>query len=488
MRFLRRSLVGLFLLSVTIGVIAYAGQTIRMAVQERMSEETRSRPARERVFAVNVIEFAPETITPVLTSFGEVRSRRTLEVRATAGGTIVELADAFEEGGQIEAGQLLLAVDASDAKSTLDVAKTDLAEAEAEQREAVAALDLANEDVQAADEQLSLRSQALDRAQGLFQRKIGTESAVESALLAQASAKQAVLNKRQALAQAQARVDQAATALARREIALAEAERRLAETSLYAEFSGTLSDVTVVKGGLVQNTERVAELVDTTALEVSFRVSTTEYVRLLDDAGKLSAADVTVTLDVLGVDLNATGKISRESAAVGDGQTGRLLFAKIDKPQGFRPGDFVSVKINEPELRFVMSLPAAAVDAAGTVLVLGEEDRLESVAVNVLRRQGDNVLVRSRDLMGRKIVAERSPLLGEGIKVRPLAPSDGTAIPVPEEPAMVELTEERRAKLVAFVEGNKRMPAEAKQRVLSQLSKPQVPAKVVERIEARMGG
>ena len=135
-----------------------------------------------------------------------------------------------------------------------------------------------------------------------------------------------------------------------------------------------------------------------------------------------------------------------------------------------------------------MSLPAAAVDAAGTVLVLGEEDRLESVAVNVLRRQGDNVLVRSRDLMGRKIVAERSPLLGEGIKVRPLAPSDGTAIPVPEEPAMVELTEERRAKLVAFVEGNKRMPAEAKQRVLSQLSKPQVPAKVVERIEARMGG
>ena len=53
---------------------------------------------------------------------------------------------------------------------------------------------------------------------------------------------------------------------------------------------------------------------------------------------------------------------------------------------------------------------------------------------------------------------------------------------------MLELTEERRAKLVAFVEGNKRMPDEMKARVLAQLAEPQVPAKVVERIESRMGG
>ena len=53
---------------------------------------------------------------------------------------------------------------------------------------------------------------------------------------------------------------------------------------------------------------------------------------------------------------------------------------------------------------------------------------------------------------------------------------------------MLELTEERRARLVAFVEGNKRMPKEAKARVLAELSKPQVPARMVARIESRMGG
>ena len=119
------------------------------------------------------------------------------------------------------------------------------------------------------------------------------------------------------------------------------------------------------------------------------------------------------------------------------------------------------------------------------MLVLGEENRLELAAVDVLRRQGDTVIVRSRDLIGKEIVSARSPLLGAGIKVRPLRSTDSG---VPEAPAMVELTEERRAKLVAFVEGNKRMPAAAKKRVLAQLSKPQVPAKMVERIESRMGG
>ena len=53
---------------------------------------------------------------------------------------------------------------------------------------------------------------------------------------------------------------------------------------------------------------------------------------------------------------------------------------------------------------------------------------------------------------------------------------------------MMELTDERRAKLVAFVEGNQRMPDEMKARVLASLAEAKVPAALVQRIEARMGG
>ncbi len=483
MRFLRRSLVGLFLVSLAVGLLAYAGQSLRDALQTRWAEESRTRPARERVFSVNVITYEPATVTPVMTAFGEVRSRRTLELRVKSAGTVVDLAEGFEEGGRVRSGELLLRVDPSNAQAALDVALADLAESEAALREADAGLRLSGEYLAAAREQLALRVQALDRQKNLRERGVGTEAAVETAALAETAAKQTVLSRRQALAQAEARVDQAETSLSRRLIARNEAERRLAETELSAEFPGTLSEVNVVEGGLVQPNERVARLVDPDALEVAFRVSITEYARLLGESGALIPAEVDVTLDVLGVDLTTKGRISRESAGVEQGQTGRLLFAKLDRATGFRPGDFVTVRIREPELGFVATLPATAIDSSNSVLIVGDEDRLQVAEVNLLRRQGDEVIVRARGLDGRDIVAERSPLLGAGIKVRPIRPDNAE---VPDEPEMVELTDERRAKLVAFVEGNRRMPAEAKARLLDRLSQKRVPADMVTRIESRM--
>lgn len=488
MRFLRRSLVGLFLLAVTAGLMAYAGSSVWGALQARWSEEPRQRPARERVFAADVLTIAPETIRPVLATFGEVRSRRTLDLRASAAGELIWLSPDFEEGGAVSAGDVIVKIDPSDAQAALDTARTDLADAEAELRDAERALSLAADEILAAADQVRLRENSLSRQRDLLERGVGSTAAVESAELTLSSAQQSLLSRRQSEANAEARIDQAKTTLERRKIALAESERRLADTVIEAEFDGVLSNVSAVEGGLVSAGENLAQLIDDEALEVSFRVSTPQYTRLLTDSGRLVGADVTVSIDILGVDLQATGTISRESAAVGEGQTGRLLFARLGAAPGFRPGDFVAVRIAEPPLDRVVRLPAAAIDAAQTVLVLGEEDRLEVAGVQLLRREGDDVIIRARGLAGREVVAERTPLLGAGIRVRPIRRGADGAAEAPEEPGMVALDPERRARLVAFIEGNQFMPAEAKARVLAQLQEERVPARVVERIESRMGG
>ena len=470
-------------------MLAWAGNTFYGAVQVRQEQEDRPRQARERVFLANVVMVVPQTVTPVLTSFGEVRSRRTLDLRATAAGMIVELAEGFEEGGNVVAGQLLARIDPADAQAALVLARTDIVEAEAELRDALRGLELAGDELASAQDQVRLREQALTRQADLLARDVGTGAAVETAELAVSSAKQAVLSRRQSQAGAQARIDQANTALARRQINLDEAARALAETVIYAGFSGTLAEVSVVQGGLVTNNERLAQIVDAAALEVSFRVSTPQYLRLLDGDGRLLLSDVTISVDIFGVDLTTSGAITRESAVVGDGQTGRLLFARIADAKGFRPGDFVTVEIEEPPLERVVVLPSSAIDARPSVLVLGAEDRLEVVAVELLRRQGDDVIIRARGLRGSEVVSERSPLLGAGIKIKPIRVGEGDAVAsAADEPDMLELSDERRATLVAFIEGNSRMPAEAKERVLGQLNQDKVPAQVVARIESRMGG
>ncbi len=483
MRFLRRSLTGVFLLAVTLALLAWAGAMVRGAVMARMNEEPRSFPQSERILAVNVVTLDPQTITPELTVFGELRSQRTLDLRSAIGGTVLEASDALVEGGNVTAGQLLLRIDPVEAEAALDRVRADLQDAQAELRDADRALILAQDELDAARAQAGLRDQALARAVDLEARGVGTAAAIETAELAASTAQASVLSRRQALASAQARIDQATTRLAREQINLSEAERTVADTRIFAAFKGTLADVTISPGGRVTANERFAQLVDPSQLEVSFRVSTSQYARLLGEDGQLLKAPVDVTLDVSGVNLRAAGQITREGATVGAGQTGRLLFARIDTAPGFRPGDFVTVRIAEPALENVVRVPATAVAADQTVLIVGDEDRLRSADVQLLRRQGDDVIISVGENAGATIVAERSPLLGAGIKVRPIRP--GVVEPAPE-PEMITLDAERRAKLIAFVNEG-RMPDDVKARIISQLESEEVSSQTVARLEARMG-
>lgn len=489
MRFLRQSLVGVLLASLTLALLIYAGQLVVSAVQTRMSNERPAPEAKERVFAVNVTLAKKQEVTPILQAFGQIHSRRTLEIRAPAGGRVVWLAERFEEGGVVAAGDVLARIDPASTEATLARVESDVLDAQAETRDAERAVGLATDELEAARDQAALRDRAHKRQVDLRDRGVGTAATVETAELAAAAARQSVLSRRQALASAEGRVDQAATRLARAGIALDEARRDLDELTIKAGFGGTLSGVTLVEGRLVSANEKLAELVDPARLEVAFRISTAQYARLLDQDGTLVQTPVVATLNVTGADLNAKGRISRDSAATGEGQSGRVIYARLNEAPGFKPGDFVTVSVDEPPLADVVRLPASALDSAGTVLVLGEGDRLESLTVELLRRQGDVILVRGDGLAGREVVNGRTPLLGAGIQVRPLR-DEVKSMPAASMPAasMLELSDERRAKLVAFVEGSAKMPEAEKANVLAQLAEAKVPAQLVQRIEARIGG
>jgi len=484
MRFLRQSLTGVFLAAACVALLLYAGQLIMGAVQQRMGAERKAPPPRERIFAVNLVTAELQSIAPELIAFGKVESRRRLELRTPVAGRVISLAEEFEEGGQVAAGQLLLQIDPANAQSALDRAEADLQDARAEERETGRALILAQDELAATQDQAELRQRAFQRQTDLKTRGVGTAATVETAELAAVQARQAVISRRQAVSAAEARVDQAASSLARAQISLATAQRDFADTTVMAEFDGTLQTVSLVEGRLVSANEKLADLVDPTLLEVAFRISTVQYARLLDETGRLIGAPVRVSLDATGADLSAVGRISRDSGGAGEGQSGRLIYAHLDIAPGFKPGDFVTVSVREPELRAVARLPASVLDASGTVLVLGAEDRLEQLQVELVRRQGDDVLIRGVGLAGREVVSGRTPLLGAGIKVRALR--EGAEVQPQAE--LIELSDERRARLTTFVEENSRMPDEAKKRVLGQLAEAKVPAKLVNRIESRMGG
>ncbi|MCA0044308.1 efflux RND transporter periplasmic adaptor subunit [Celeribacter litoreus] len=485
MRFLRRSLIGLFLVCTTLALLAGAGLKITSATKARMAAESMPAQARERQFAVNVVEIVPETVTPVLTSYGQLQARQSLELRAPDAGRIIALNPNFEEGGAVRAGDVILQIDTADAEAAVRVAEADLLEAQADLRDAERASDIASDDLAQARAQLALRQTALQRQESLVERGFGSVSAVEDAQLAEAAAAQSVLSKRQSLADQESAVENARTAVLRAEINLDETRRTLEDMTVTAAFDGVLSEVSGALGTLLSTNEQFATLIAPGDLEAAFRISTEQYARLVTENDRLPEMEVSVSLNVAGLDLVTRGVVVRESAAVAEGQSGRTLYAKLDKASGFRPGDFVTVQLEEPELQQVALVPATAVAGNNTVLAVTDQSRLEEIAVRVLRRQGDDVIIAAQGVSGRQVVSERTPLLGAGIRVKVNNGPDSAASS--GAPDVVTLTDERREQLLAFVRGNSQMGEDSRNRIIEQLSAEQVPADLVARLEQRMG-
>ena len=201
--------------------------------------------------------------------------------------------------------------------------------------------------------------------------------------------------------------------------------------------------------------------------------------------------DVDVILELDGLELSSKARIVRESASVAEGQTGRLALAKLLNGQsaGPRPGDFVCVSIAEPELPNVAVLPSAALDFNSGVLVAEDGGRLSEAAVRLLRKQGNEVIVEGRALEGRMIVADRSPLLGAGIRVRPIQPPPGGANLAQQfdETETAALSDEERSNIVALAEANQRIPDRVKQRIRHRLNQGSVPREMVDRPGSQAG-
>jgi membrane fusion protein (multidrug efflux system) len=485
MRFMSRAVTGLALGVLTLALLAGGAWRVMDAIQARAERPARTVKTRPPV--VNAILLEAVVANPQLTAYGEVRSWRTLEVRSPLAGRLVQVSERFRDGAPVESGYTLFVIDPSDSESRRLDARTSMSEAQAEVAEAREAILAAEQELSASKRQLQLRSQALKRQRSLKQKGYATDADLEGAELAYASADQAVLNRSQMIITARKRIERAALRRERADNALDEAERDVVETRVTAPFNGVLTGVSAILGRLVGVNEKLAELVDPAALEVTFRLSNRQFARLLGDNGALAQQPLTAVLKLGEKEVTAGGQVDRVDAVVGAGQSGRRLVARLDVDSNtvLRPGDFVTVRIVEPPLRDVADVPATAATEDGRILLVDDAGIVSEITATVARRQGDRLLLADVPF-GARIITQRLPQLAPGVlvEVRDANTSGATAKAQPET---ITLDAARREALIATVSAARRLPEDRRAKILDLLSHERVPTRVVERIEKRMG-
>ena len=87
------------------------------------------------------------------------------------------------------------------------------------------------------------------------------------------------------------------------------------------------------------------------------------------------------------------------------------------------------------------------------------------------------------------IVADRSPLLGAGIRIGPIQSQSSGSNPAQqlEEPESAALSDVERTSLLELVQASKEMPDRAKKRIMNRLNQDRVPQEIVDRLRSQAG-
>ena len=421
MNFLLRSFLGLIILSITSGFLIFGSFVLIEALKKRSEKSDNRRFQKERVFAVNVETLNKQIASPKILSYGEIYSKRMLEIRPLVSGRLDYVSEKFVEGGYVKSGDILFRLNQKDYLNELEIAEIDLEDTKAQLSEAISKLDYANLEFEVSESQLNLRKNALDRQTQLAESGLITSSQLENTQLAYSSSKQQFLNKQNLVKSSKNAIDKLKIQLKRRSISIDKAKRNLDETEIKAPFDGIIASVNILPGSVINKNEKLGTLLDPNSLEVMFNLSANEFARVIDKDGKLLNLDITAYLKLSNKDIPFSGKIERINPEIINIGSGRKLFASINLGENktLRPGDFVVLEIKEPFLKNITVLPSSAVTIDGKIFILEEDNRLKEIEVTILRRQGNEVIV-SGAPTDKEYVMQRSPQLGNGLKIKPL--------------------------------------------------------------------
>ncbi len=490
MNFLLRSFLGLIILSITLGFLIFGSLVLIEALKKRSEKSDNRRFQKERVFAVNVETLNKQIASPKILSYGEIYSKRMLEIRPLVSGRLDYVSEKFVEGGYVKSGDILFRLNQKDYLNEMEIAEIDLEDTKAQLSEAISKLDYANLEFEVSESQLNLRKNALDRQTQLAESGLITSSQLENTQLAYSSSKQQFLNKQNLVKSSKNAIDKLKIQLKRRSISIDKAKRNLDETEIKAPFDGIIASVNILPGSVINKNEKLGTLLDPNSLEVMFNLSANEFARVIDKDGKLLNLDITAYLKLSNNDIPFSGKIERINPEIMNIGSGRKLFASINLGENktLRPGDFVVLEIKEPSLKNITVLPSSAVTIDGKIFILEEDNRLKEIEVNILRRQGNEVIV-SGAPTDKEYVMQRSPQLGNGLKIKPLRKKDreiSNSVNLSKNNELVTISPEKQKKLINTLDKLDRMPKSVKDRLYEEINSGKIKAKTLKRLEKNM--
>jgi membrane fusion protein (multidrug efflux system) len=339
---------------------------------------------------VGVVVSRRTTVPILATPNGTTRALQEVTVRARVRGFLTE--QHFQEGSQVEKGQLLFVIDEEAYKVAVESARAKRSEAEASLKKAqqskapdVAAAQLA------LDQALLVLAQVQERrVRELLTRNAGSPEDVDKAEAERKKWEAQVMSDRAALAQARADfevgIQSAKAALEGAEAAVRDAGINLGYCRMTSPIDGRIGEAKVKVGNLVGSDavggtfSELATIRQLDPMGVDVRASS----RYLERATRLTAQGLTIRLTRPGLEGDVSypeeGKCYFIDNAIDPTTSTFLIKASIPNPKGsLLPGEYVKLTVVVDRIEGAVVVPETAVietEAGPVVYVVDPEGKV----------------------------------------------------------------------------------------------------------------
>ncbi|PAV26633.1 hypothetical protein CF392_05350 [Tamilnaduibacter salinus] len=373
--------------------------------------------ATEKTWPVQVTELTDRRHAPEIRLFGRVETpfQTTLTAAVTAD---VESLPVLE-GQSVEQGEVIVRLDDRDVDLTLRQRQANVTELQSqidqERRQHAANQQLLDQERSL----VTIAKRRLEREQRLGQSDLSSQSQVDQARQALASARMTRINRELAVSQHEARMQALNASLERAKAQLEQARLDQQRTAVQAPFSGTVTDIAVSPGERVRPGEPLASLYGNDPLEVRAQLPMGQL--SLIRQGLHSDAPLNARLTIDGAHYSL--RLARLSGQVNAGAGGVDGFFRFRERSPALPlNQTLELTLTLPEQSGLFAVPVSAMYQGDTIYRV-EEQRLRAVDVTVAgSRYVDGQqqrLVRSDALSaGDRILTTALPNAVEGLRVR----------------------------------------------------------------------
>jgi RND family efflux transporter MFP subunit len=354
---------------------------------------------------VRTMEARPADVRMRVRSQGTVAPRTESDLVPEVSGPVVWMSPSLVSGGFFAKDEPLLRLDPRDYEAALARARADVARASGEAEHAAA---------------------ELRRQQGLARSKANSPSQLSNARRGE-------------------RVAKAALEAAR--VSLEQAERDVARTEIVAPFDGRVREKHVDVGQFIGRGAPVATLYATDFAEIRLPLADRQLA-YLELPGMRSASvegegpEVRLRANFAGVEQTWTGRIVRTEGEIDAKSRMVHVIARVEDPYDvieqeepseestrrtpLAVGMFVRAEIDGQIAENVIVVPRSAMRDGGHMLIVDDDNRLHRRAVEVLRIDRDEVLVRSELAGHERVVVSPIQVVVDGMRVRTIVDEAGT--------------------------------------------------------------